>query len=117
MSSESAAFTAAQAKHHRYMLHFKKQRYIEVFQCSGDDMNLVLTGSPSKGPMPLQQPLLLPSGPPSMYPLLPLLPGLPQGLYNGVVGVPQGLLLQSKRRWEEAFGDGSCGAGFKVARR
>lgn len=35
---------AAQQKHHRYMVFGKKQRYIEVFQCSGEDMNLVLTG-------------------------------------------------------------------------
>lgn len=27
------------------MIYGKKQRYIEVFQCSGDDMNLVLTGA------------------------------------------------------------------------
>ncbi|ODN02747.1 RNA-binding protein fusilli [Orchesella cincta] len=44
MDSEQSAYLAAQSKHHRYMHHFKKQRYIEVFQCSGDDMNLVLTG-------------------------------------------------------------------------
>lgn len=35
---------AAQQRHHRYMVFGKKQRYIEVFQCSGEDMNLVLTG-------------------------------------------------------------------------
>jgi epithelial splicing regulatory protein 1/2 len=51
MDSEQSALLAAQYKHHRYMMYFKKQRYIEVFQCSGDDMNLVLTGgvpSPQK---------------------------------------------------------------------
>ncbi|XP_041975245.1 RNA-binding protein fusilli isoform X2 [Aricia agestis] len=44
MDSETSAFLCAQQKHHRYMTFGKKQRYIEVFQCSGDDMNLVLTG-------------------------------------------------------------------------
>ena len=44
MSSETAAFNAANQRHHRYMVFGKKQRYIEVFQCSGEDMNLVLTG-------------------------------------------------------------------------
>ncbi|XP_056638862.1 RNA-binding protein fusilli isoform X2 [Diorhabda carinulata] len=44
MDSEQSAFMTAQQKHHRYMIFGKKQRYIEVFQCSGEDMNLVLTG-------------------------------------------------------------------------
>ncbi|CAG2055762.1 unnamed protein product [Timema podura] len=44
MDSEQSAFMTAQNKHHRYMFFGKKQRYIEVFQCSGEDMNLVLTG-------------------------------------------------------------------------
>ncbi|XP_063908037.1 RNA-binding protein fusilli isoform X2 [Zophobas morio] len=44
MDSEQSAYTTAQQKHHRYMIFGKKQRYIEVFQCSGEDMNLVLTG-------------------------------------------------------------------------
>lgn len=45
MSSESAAYQAAQQRHHHYMVFGKKQRYIEVFQCSGEDMNHVLTGN------------------------------------------------------------------------
>ncbi|CAG7819135.1 unnamed protein product [Allacma fusca] len=56
MNSEESAFLAAQAKHHRYMMHFKKQRYIEVFQCSGDDMNLVLTGGLPSPPKALVSP-------------------------------------------------------------
>ncbi|XP_059471623.1 RNA-binding protein fusilli isoform X3 [Neocloeon triangulifer] len=44
MDSEQSAFLAAQQRHNRYMVFGKKQRYIEVFQCSGEDMNLVLTG-------------------------------------------------------------------------
>ena len=42
MTHEQAAFSAAQNRHHRYMGYGKKQRYIEVFQCSGEDMNNVL---------------------------------------------------------------------------
>jgi epithelial splicing regulatory protein 1/2 len=45
MRSERDAFLAAQQRHHQYMVFGKKQRYIEVFQCSGDDMNHLLTGS------------------------------------------------------------------------
>ena len=44
MDSEASAFGAANSKHHRYMVFGKKQRYIEVFQCSGEDMSVVLTG-------------------------------------------------------------------------
>jgi hypothetical protein len=50
MSGEAAAFTAAQQRHHHNMcVNGKKQRYIEVFQCSGEDMNHVLTGGTSVG--------------------------------------------------------------------
>jgi epithelial splicing regulatory protein 1/2 len=45
MDSESAAQASAQQKHHKHMMFGKKQRYIEVFQCSGEDMNMVLNGS------------------------------------------------------------------------
>lgn len=45
MRSEYAANQAALAKHHKYMLcNGKKQRYIEVFQCTLDDMLIVLNG-------------------------------------------------------------------------
>jgi len=44
MDSEASSFSAANNRHHRYMVFGKKQRYIEVFQCSGEDMSLVLTG-------------------------------------------------------------------------
>ncbi|EFX70109.1 hypothetical protein DAPPUDRAFT_202511, partial [Daphnia pulex] len=44
MDSEQSSFQAAQQRHHRYMVFGKKQRYIEVFQCSGEDMHVVLTG-------------------------------------------------------------------------
>lgn len=39
MDSEASASQAANHCHHRYMNFGKKQRYVEVFQCSGDDMN------------------------------------------------------------------------------
>lgn len=71
MDSEQSAFITAQQKHHRYMFG-KKQRYIEVFQCSGEDMNVVLTGglpaptSPAKAAAPA--PALLSTG---MLPLPP----------------------------------------------
>lgn len=67
MDSEQSAFVTAQQKHHRYMVFGKKQRYIEVFQCSGEDMNLVLTGgipapvSPAKAAPALLSPGMLPS--------------------------------------------------------
>lgn len=66
MDSEQSAFMTAQQKHHRYMIFGKKQRYIEVFQCSGEDMNLVLTGgipapvSPAKAAPALLSPGMLP---------------------------------------------------------
>lgn len=47
-----SAAMAAQQKHHRYMIFGKKQRYIEVFQCSGEDMHLVIAGGiPTGGPV------------------------------------------------------------------
>lgn len=55
MDSEQSALLSAQQRHHRYMQFGKKQRYIEVFQCSVDDMNLVLTGG-----IPVQRQLLSP---------------------------------------------------------
>lgn len=44
MDSEESARLCAQRKHHQFMVFGKKYRYIEVFQCSGDDMNMVLNG-------------------------------------------------------------------------
>ncbi|CAH0760283.1 unnamed protein product [Diatraea saccharalis] len=65
MDSEASAFLCAQQKHHRYMTFGKKQRYIEVFQCSGDDMNLVLTGgvTPATSPKVLSPGTLVPQAP------------------------------------------------------
>lgn len=44
MDSEESARLCAQRKHNQFMVFGKKYRYIEVFQCSGDDMNMVLNG-------------------------------------------------------------------------
>ncbi|CAH2237705.1 jg11381 [Pararge aegeria aegeria] len=67
MNSETSAFLCAQQKHHRYMTFGKKQRYIEVFQCSGDDMNLVLTGgvTPATSPKVLSPGTLMSPPPPA----------------------------------------------------
>ncbi|CAK1543605.1 unnamed protein product [Leptosia nina] len=71
MDSEASAYLCAQQKHHRYMTFGKKQRYIEVFQCSGDDMNLVLTGgvTPATSPKVLSPGTLI-SPPPAPAPRL-----------------------------------------------
>ncbi|XP_032597050.1 RNA-binding protein fusilli isoform X1 [Drosophila grimshawi] len=44
MDLEESARLCAQRKHNQFMVFGKKFRYIEVFQCSGDDMNHVLNG-------------------------------------------------------------------------
>ncbi|XP_032666415.1 RNA-binding protein fusilli isoform X1 [Odontomachus brunneus] len=74
MDSEASAYACASQRHHRYMIFGKKQRYIEVFQCSGDDMSLVLTGAvtppsttplPSPGTLTTQAPATLTHPPPA----------------------------------------------------
>lgn len=94
MDTEHSAFMAAQQRHHRYMVFGKKQRYIEVFQCSVDDMTLVLNGG-----IPVQRSLISPGG--SMLPppygtfpyvqspqilpaVAPLTPRLPAAYYSPV---------------------------------
>ena len=89
MDSESSAFGASNTKHHRYMVFGKKQRYIEVFQCSGEDMSMVLAGGASgagagAAGKQAQPPLLSPGmlQPPvvsQQFDMLPL----------GALGVPQ----------------------------
>ncbi|XP_045512788.1 RNA-binding protein fusilli isoform X1 [Pieris brassicae] len=71
MDSETSAYLCAQQKHHRNMTFGKKHRYIEVFQCSGDDMNLVLTGgvTPATSPKVLSPGTLI-SPPPAPAPRL-----------------------------------------------
>lgn len=46
MDSEASAASAAANAHNKYMQIGKKQRYIEVFQCGPDDMNLMVTNPP-----------------------------------------------------------------------
>ncbi|XP_059224840.1 RNA-binding protein fusilli isoform X2 [Stomoxys calcitrans] len=55
MDSEDSARLCAQRKHHQFMVFGKKYRYIEVFQCSGDDMNMVLNGG-LQSPVPAAHP-------------------------------------------------------------
>ena len=43
MDSELSAETGALLKHKKFMFIGSKKRYIEVLQCSGEDMNLILT--------------------------------------------------------------------------
>ena len=43
MDSEQSAEIAAINKHKKFMFIGNKKRYIEVIQCSGEDMNMVLT--------------------------------------------------------------------------
>ena len=43
MESEQSSDAAAIAKHKKFLFINGKKRFIEVFQCSGEDMNLVLT--------------------------------------------------------------------------
>lgn len=83
MDSETAAYQSAQQKHHKNMMFGKKQRYIEVFQCSGDDMNMVLNGGYQQptniSKPPLLSPGMLPSAqqPPSQNPQTLALSQLP----------------------------------------
>ncbi|CAF4135940.1 unnamed protein product, partial [Rotaria magnacalcarata] len=44
MNSEAASFNAAAHKNNKYMFFNGKKRYIEVIQCSGEDMNQILLG-------------------------------------------------------------------------
>lgn len=77
MDSESAALASAQQKHHKHMMFGKKQRYIEVFQCCGEDMNMVLNGGYQHQSPPAaisKPPLLSSSG------MLPVRPQPPQPL-------------------------------------
>ncbi len=49
MESEQAAELVALTKHKKFMFMGNKKRYIEVIQCSGEDMNLVLTNGIAPG--------------------------------------------------------------------
>lgn len=72
MKSEAAASLAANAMHHKNMELGKKKRYIEVFQCSLDDLPVV---NPQPVMNPLAAPLNLPFGIPQTTPFVTV-PGL-----------------------------------------
>jgi len=57
MDSEASAGNASAKMHNKYMELGKKKRYIEVFQCNADDMNLMLSAAPLIGMGPQPQPL------------------------------------------------------------
>lgn len=54
MTAQEHAYMAAQSCHMKYM----GERYVEVFQCSGDEMSMVLMGGPRQVPkMSMQVPI------------------------------------------------------------
>lgn len=101
MDSESAAQASAQQKHHKHMMFGKKQRYIEVFQCSGEDMNMVLNGvyhhqfqtSPTITAKPIPSGML-PSSRPQSSTVQPLQVSIPPPL-TIPISIPQAVLSQS----------------------
>ncbi len=76
MDSDQSAEIAALSKHKKFMFIGNKKRYIEVIQCSGEDMNMVLTNGMSG----------LPGGVPGAA--VPTVPGMP-----AVPGVPPQAVL------------------------
>lgn len=97
MDSETAAQASAQQKHHKHMMFGKKQRYIEVFQCSGEDMNMVLNGGgyqypsqPAISAKPLASSGMLPSRPQQQA--QPLQISIPPPL---TMSLPQSAVLQN----------------------
>ncbi|KAG8263385.1 regulation of RNA splicing [Homalodisca vitripennis] len=103
MTSENSAFQAAQQRHHRYMVFGKKQRYIEVFQCSGEDMNLVLTGGAvSPVAKALLSPGMLSSPPPPPTPApAPVTAPVPAPPFDPLVAAMQAQALAQIRQNQE----------------
>jgi hypothetical protein len=104
MDSESAAAASAQQKHHKHMMFGKKQRYIEVFQCSGEDMNMVLNGGgfqyqspPAIASKPIPSSGMLPSRPAQQAQPLqisippPLTLSIPSSAVSGSAVLPNGV--------------------------
>lgn len=113
MDSESAAQASAQQKHHKHMMFGKKQRYIEVFQCSGEDMNMVLNGGGYQYPSPPAIPAkplassgMLPSQRPQQQ-AQPLQISIPPPL---TLSLPQSAVMQNASS-SNASGVGSVGSG------
>lgn len=106
MDSETAAQASAQQKHHKHMMFGKKQRYIEVFQCSGEDMNMVLNGGGYQYPSqpvtakPISSSGMLPSRPQQQA--QPLQITIPPPL---TLSLPQSAVLQN------ASSNSAVGAG------
>lgn len=111
MDSEQAAQASAQQKHHKHMMFGKKQRYIEVFQCSGEDMNMVLNGGGYQYPSPptLSAKPLASSGMLSSRPQQqsqPLQISIPPPL---TLSLPQSAMLQNTASTNAATVVGSAG--------
>lgn len=66
-SEESAALTAIN-RNKRQMVHANKKRVIEVIQCSGEDMNLVLTNGIPTVPQPAALPQIIAAQRPILSP-------------------------------------------------
>ena len=86
MNSEQVADVAAMSKHKKFMYINGKKRFIEVFQCSGEDMNCVLTNGLLPNPAAIGA-----AGMPQLTNGLPN--GLPNGFAGGLAanGLPNGL--------------------------
>ena len=88
MDSEQSAESAGLNKHKKFMFIGNKKRYIEVLQCSGEDMNLVLTNGvhmPTSSnllpnmahPAAVATPQIIPSQRPLISPGGTMLPTMP----------------------------------------
>ena len=88
MDSEQVSEVAAMSKHKKFMFISGKKRFIEVFQCSGEDMNLVLTNGLL--PNPALATAAVPNGqiPNGLIPATGAAPAIPNGL---PLPVPNGL--------------------------
>ncbi|PIK58041.1 putative epithelial splicing regulatory protein 2 [Apostichopus japonicus] len=71
MTAQEHAYMAAQSCHMKYM----GERYVEVFQCSGDEMSMVLMGGPRQMPkmsMSMPVPGAIAPTTPLAYPNMPM---------------------------------------------
>ena len=89
------------------MVFGKKKRYIEVFQCSGEDMNVVLTGSAggASGGKTQQPPLLSPG-------MLPVPSSVPQPGYDMSLCLTNGLAGPGPQLLPGLPGLGGLGLGL-----
>ena len=118
MSNETAAYQAAHQRHHLNMIFGKKQRYIEVFQCSGEDMNHVLTGGATGVNTPGGTPLTPGSGsipgPNMTSPVKPYsnASNVPTSLASMVGGAGNGLLPPGMFTGVQPSASSHIGPGF-----